>query len=270
MTQNSPSPEQHLLNSKLNSKEDLLALLAYCEEHIAKDPTLAAFWRRQSYCLARLGRYREAIGSYQKTLALVTENPKVWCNYASALAASGQLSKSINAYDRSLDLEPTYGNAWRRRGNALYRLGEYVRAIESYDQALALAPTDSRLWYAKGLATFQLNLAEQAINHFKIAIENNTDNREAYTALIYALISAGRYTETRQFLESLFAQGWNDAYLHDCYAYLLQQQGDGQAARKHLQQAIENNPQYANLWFRMGLILTQLNHYSEAHNAFRE
>lgn len=262
--------EQHLLDGKIVSKDELLLLLARCEGRLSDNPTSAVFWQQRSYYLVRLGRYQDAINSYQKTLALLGNDAKVWCNYASTLAAAGHLNEAIVAYDRSLDLVPTYSNAWRRRGKILYRLGDYAQAIESYDQALASAPTDGRLWYAKGLASYHLHQIEQAIDYFQIALANNPESREPALALVHTLIKVRRYEEASHHLQCLLSRGWSNAYLYNCYAYLLKQQGNMQGALAQLKQAVCLDPKNASLWFRTGLAWARLGQYAEAHEAFRE
>ncbi len=263
-------PKEHLLSDQFVSEDRLLQWLTTCETQLAQQPTAADLLQQRSYYLARLGRYPDAISSYQKTLAIAPSDPKVWCNYGSTLAAAGYLPEAINAYDRALDITPDYANAWRRRGRVLHRMGEYARAIESYDQALALAPTDDRLWYRKGLAVYRLQQVEQAINYFKIAIENNRENRQAHLCLIYILITANCYQEAIQRLEPLLQRGWADADLYHCHAYALQRQGQLAAALKQLEQAICLDPQKAHRWFHKGLLQTRLKQFAKAHQSFRE
>lgn len=248
----------------------MLKALALCEAELSIHPTSAAYWQQRSYYLARLRRYQEAINSYQKTLVIAVNDPKVWCNYGSTLAAARHLREAVNAYDRALDLAPAYTSVWRRRGNTLYRMGEYARAIESYDQALALEPTDDRLWYHKGLAAYHLNDIDQARQYFNIALDNNPNHQAAHFCLIYIFAKTKNYEAVIQHLKPLLNRGWAEPSLYHFYAYALQQKGDFPQALKQLKQAVCLAPHNAQLWFHIGLISVRLKRYREAHDAFRE
>ena len=53
----------------LAAEAELVVALEKCEAQIATEPALAIAWQQRSYFLGRLGRYQDAVASYQKTLA---------------------------------------------------------------------------------------------------------------------------------------------------------------------------------------------------------
>jgi len=133
-----------------------------------------------------------------------------------------------------------------------------------------LAPTESRLWYVKGLATYQLGQLDQAIKYFRIAIEQESTAPAPHLALIYLLMTTHQGDNLQAYIESLLAQGWDQADLHDYYACLMQRQGHLQVAHDHLQRAIQVDPRPASRWLRLGMVLAQLRDYTAAHDALRE
>ncbi len=254
----------------MTSKADLEQWLAECDAELEQGHATGEIWQQRSFCLAQLGRYPEAILSFQQALSLDPDNPKVWCNYASTLAATRQLADAVHAYDRALDLAPDYANVWRRRGKVLYHQKEYVRAIESYDHALVLEPTDARVWYGKGLASYQLGQIQQSIEYFKVAIANDPNTPEAYISLAHALIDNNQKSQALAYLQPWITKGWQDARLLQCYAYLLDQRHDHEEALHSLEEACALDPRNVDLWFHRGIMLTRLKRLPEAHVAFRE
>jgi tetratricopeptide (TPR) repeat protein len=268
--------KEHLKNNAV-SKEIIQKRLSRCELSLARSEgqpveasKIADLWRQRSYYLACLKRYPEAISSYQRTIALLPEDAKVWCNYGSALATEGHLRQAVEAYDHALALCPDYATVWRRRGRVLHCLKEHVLAIESYDQALTHCPTDSRSWHGQGLANLSLKRVEKAIECFQAAIAADPQLLDPRLALTHILIEQERYREAMSGVQPLVTQGRQDAHLFDCYAYLLDQRGDSDMALQYLEDAAYLQPGKAIFWFHRGLILTRLHQYPEAHDAFRE
>ena len=57
-------------------------------------------------------------------------------------ARLGRYIEAVESYDKALAINPTNAEAWYLRGNALGHLGQYAKAIKSYDKALAICPND--------------------------------------------------------------------------------------------------------------------------------
>ena len=54
----------------------------------------------------------------------------------------GRYIEAIDSYDKALAINPTNAEAWYLRGHALGHLGQYVEAVNSYDKALSICPND--------------------------------------------------------------------------------------------------------------------------------
>jgi tetratricopeptide (TPR) repeat protein len=60
---------------------------------------------------------------------------EAWYNRGLALSSLGRYEEAIDSYDQALQVKHDYHDAWKNRGLALYYLGRYKEAIDSYNQA---------------------------------------------------------------------------------------------------------------------------------------
>ncbi|CCQ51184.1 TPR domain protein, putative component of TonB system [Crocosphaera watsonii WH 8502] len=137
-----------------------------------------------------LGRFEEAITSFEKALEIKPDYYSAWHNRGVALSNLQRFNEDIASYDKALQLKPDLHQAWYYRGNTLGNLRRLDEAIASYDKALQLKPDFPEAWYHRGLAassstasegyilrvesqfidTFQLELTDasrQLINYFQ-------------------------------------------------------------------------------------------------------
>lgn len=96
------------------------------------------FWRGNE--LYALGRYKEAIESYEKAIQHKPSYHEAWYNRGISLNNLGQIEAAISSYDKALEFKPDKYQAWYRRGIALSDLGQVEAALVSYDKALEFKP----------------------------------------------------------------------------------------------------------------------------------
>lgn len=93
------------------------------------------FWHLQGEALANLGRYHEALGSFDHALSLAPERTESLVSQAVCYVHLQQYAEALTRCDRALVLAPHHSQAWLFRGVALQRLGQYTEAYHSYEQA---------------------------------------------------------------------------------------------------------------------------------------
>ena len=113
-----------------------------------------------------LGRYEQAIESYDQAIALQPDHATSWYNRGNSLDNLGRYEQAIESYDQAIALQPDDASAWYSRGTSLAELDRYEQAIESYDQAIALQPDYAMLGSTGGLQHFVENNIEQSSAQF--------------------------------------------------------------------------------------------------------
>src|SRR5262245_32362823 len=80
----------------------------------------------------------------------------VQCMKGDALLQSGKYREAIGHYDRAIELNPALPYPHYARGFALYRLGDREEAIESYSRAIALDPEFADAYQDRGLIRLEV------------------------------------------------------------------------------------------------------------------
>jgi serine/threonine protein kinase len=120
--------------------------------------------------LIKLGKYQEAIASYDKALALKPDCAFAWNNRGNTLRYLEKYEEAIASYDKALALKPDHFWSWDHRGDALSNLKKYQEAIASYDKALALKPDYPFAWISRGDALSNLKKYQEAIASYDKAL----------------------------------------------------------------------------------------------------
>ena len=109
--------------------------------------------------LTDLGRYNEAISSYDRALDLEPENAGVWNNKGALLMELGRLEAALACFERALELASSTSTIqaiyWLNKGKTLYMLGRYPDARIALTTAHDLDPSPES---AAGLAACQERL----------------------------------------------------------------------------------------------------------------
>ncbi|MEY4965886.1 MAG: hypothetical protein RL274_1469 [Pseudomonadota bacterium] len=89
--------------------------------------------------LTLLGRFGEAVASYDRALAIAPDADTL-TNRGNALQGLHGLDDALASYEAALARDPNNVQAWFKRGVVLGELGRADDALASYDRALALQP----------------------------------------------------------------------------------------------------------------------------------
>jgi tetratricopeptide (TPR) repeat protein len=191
-------------------------------------------WCNRGNALYRLERYEEAITSYDQVIEINPDDHVSWYNRGNALVTLSKYPEAIASYDRAIEINPDNDNAWCNRGSSLLDLGKYEEAISSYDQAIEIKPDDHAAWYNRGNALDDLGKYEDAISNFDRAIEIKPDKHDAWCNRGNALDDLGRYED----------------------------------AISSFDQAIEIKPDKDEAWLGRGNALLNLGKYEEAISSY--
>ncbi len=87
---------------------DEILSLNYIEQ---SNVNMIEFWNQRGISLSSLGRYKEAIESFDMTISLYPKHTYAWNNKGKALEALGRDSEAALAYKKALETDPTYKEA---------------------------------------------------------------------------------------------------------------------------------------------------------------
>jgi len=120
----------------------------------------------------------KTVAEWLELLATENDDPDFWFDRGFELWDLGRYEEAIASYDKALQINPDDDASWYFRGIALGELGRYEEAIASYDQYLQIKPNDHNVWYDKAVCYAYLDNIEEALKHLQEAIELNPERRE--------------------------------------------------------------------------------------------
>ncbi len=90
----------------------------------------------------------------------------------------GRYEEAIASYDKAIETQPNDDETWYNRGYALFTLKRTEEALASYHRAIELNPNNASAWYNTAcLYAMQQNL-DAAISHLQKAIDLDPKYRD--------------------------------------------------------------------------------------------
>jgi len=142
--------------------------------------------------LGDLGRNKEAITSYNRSLQINPNLSQAWYNLGVELGRLGRYEEAVTSFDKAVQITPDHHNAWYNRGVALGLLGRHDEARISYETASQAKVRGHEAWNIRDNA---IGGSEEAIASFDKTLEINSNYDEARSSQDIALRNLGRSEE---------------------------------------------------------------------------
>ncbi len=159
--------------------------LGFFERVIALSPRLSSAYSNKGNVLKELGRYEESVICYDKAIALESNNHEAYSNKGNVLQEQKKYEEALINYDKSLALKSTAHETYVNKGNALKELKRIDESMDCYKKALALNPMYSDAWAGMGWAYHAIKDDVEAKKYLEKAIDINPDNVQAQENLAY-------------------------------------------------------------------------------------
>jgi tetratricopeptide (TPR) repeat protein len=169
--------------------------LPFFFEAVQRNPNHVQAYFQIGYCLATLGKYKEAIEPYQKALALTPKDPNILNNLCSAYGKSGRYGEAAQSCQKAIELKSDLAEAYNNLGWTYRQMGRHPEAIQSCKMAIRLQPDLAMAHYNLGNGYAALKRYEEAVESYKQAIRLEFDYAEAHLNLGAAYYALGRYEE---------------------------------------------------------------------------
>jgi len=129
--------------------------------------------------LQSLGRFSEAVASYDMALLQKPDLIAALLNRSNALRAMGRLEEALSAIETALRARPDFPEALNNRGNVLRDQGHLPAALASFDAALALKPDFLLAHCNRGQTLLDLKRPADALASFEFVLRHLPDDAEA-------------------------------------------------------------------------------------------
>lgn len=114
---------------------------------------------------AQQGKYDDAITFLNKAVRK-NPDPTALAHYAHALMAAQRFGEALGAYDRLLALQPSHFEAHYNRGVILSQQQNYEEALAALDRALALQPKAAAVHFNRGVVLAELERHREALESY--------------------------------------------------------------------------------------------------------
>jgi tetratricopeptide (TPR) repeat protein len=238
------------------------------------NPQTASGWYKRGLVEAALGRPAEALGSYDRAIALGPDDAQTHNNRGGALRDLNRFAEALASYDRAIALKPDHADAHYNRANVLCDLRQLQQALASYDRAIVLRPGHVGAHNNRGNALRDLKRFDEALTSFNRAIALKPDLIAAYNNVGNMLGELGRLEAAREVLASAIERAPR-AVSHYYYLSALKQFSAGDPHLAAMEQLARDMPALAEderirLHFALGKGYADLGERERSFHHLRE
>lgn len=155
---------------------------------------LLHFWAQT---LLFFGRNARALRVMQEVVRANPARREAWSVLGFLHAQKGELSEAIGAFEKAMALQPDDAALSFNAAFVLQRAGNHERAMVLMRQAIALDPKLDRAWYGLGISLAHVGRSEEAVAKFREAARLQPFNPYAGYHLAAVLFKLGRRDEMR-------------------------------------------------------------------------
>jgi len=220
--------------------------------------------------LAGMGKLADAEAAYRCAIRLMPDYAQAHNNLGNTLKALGRLDEAEAAFRRAIALKEDYPEAWSNLGVVLFGLGRLDEAEAAYRRATALKPDFAAAHNNLGNALGDMGRLDQAAAACRRAIALQPDYPEACANLGNILKDMGRLDESETVLRQAIALRPDHAETLSNLGNVLMDQGRLEESEAMLRRAIALKPEFAGAHNNLGLALKELGRFDEARRATEE
>ncbi|UCE90829.1 MAG: tetratricopeptide repeat protein [Methanobacteriota archaeon] len=235
-----------------------------CEQYVSCHPDDVAGHVHLGGVLQEIGRYKDAIPSFERALKLSPDDAQIWNNFGYTCFCAGKTERALAAFDKSIEIDPSYKHAWYNKGYALHGVDRLEEAVECYREALKIDDKDRVLLNNHGNALYNLGRYAESIPSFVAAITADPNYEIAWNNIGNALEKMGIHAEAIPFHDrsleirpdfdyALYAKGV-------CKAAI----GDVEEGYDLLLESLDINPSYDEAWKAKSSVARQLGRMDDA------
>ncbi|XP_016875494.1 protein O-mannosyl-transferase TMTC1 isoform X4 [Homo sapiens] len=151
------------------------------------------------------GRYEEALQIYQEAAALQPSQRELRLALAQVLAVMGQTKEAEKMTNHIVSEETGCLECYRLLSAIYSKQENHDKALDAIDKALQLKPKDpkviSELFFTKGNQLREQNLLDKAFESYRVAVQLNPDQAQAWMNMGGIQHIKGKYVSARAYYE---------------------------------------------------------------------
>lgn len=144
----------------------------------------------------------QAVGVFEKALALAPDSPRELINYGLALLLVNRSDEGVEQLKKAQRLDPTIPHTWFNLGILYKNQAQYSLALEQFERMVQLDPEEPISQYNLGVLYKLTGRADEAIERFEAAIELDHNLAGPHFQLYTSYRSKGRQEDAQRALET--------------------------------------------------------------------
>jgi len=207
---------------------------------------------------------------FQRALDINPVNPIAFEGMGRAMEDRGRYKEALGWYEKTIAIMPAYGEAYANAGSIHGKLGEFDKSLACFEMAQKYRPNNPRILNNLGSILYKAGRQDEAIQTLARAVQLKPDLIDAQYNLALAYLKSGRNEDALlRFQDVLRLCNW-DADAFFLVGKLLLMKGDIDGALRHLQEAVRlapSNPDALNMY---GAALAKSGDYDGAARVLRD
>ena len=213
-----------------------------CLEILKLEPNSFDTFYLISMIAFRQKEYSKSEESIKKAINLRSNNAEIYNLYAIVLLHLKKFNLAIENWNIAIKLRPEYLEAYNNRGNLLLELGKSTEALKSFKKAIELKPDFAEAYNNQGNALLKLKRIDNALKSYEKSISLMPNYYQAYHNCGRAFYERNKKNEILKNYEK--SKKFNS---------------DLDSAIKNYKKAIELKPDFAEAYFDLGSIFSEVN-----------
>jgi protein O-GlcNAc transferase len=234
-------------------KGDPAAALGLLDPGAASEKDVPETLAARAHLLTELKKYKEAVGEYEKLLALRPHYAEGHYQCGTCLYHLGRFEEALPYFARSSELDPTHVDTYLVKGICQLHLKRSEEALESFAKCLEKSPNLEAALLGKGVA---LQLAwefDEATEVYKQVLRRNPNCEEAAVNLIALGMQRKDYAMVRQQAQSLLARNASAQPALEGLATAAFAEGKYEEAAGHYCRLVDLHSRNFDYWFNLGV-----------------
>ena len=194
-----------------------------------------------------LQRYAEASGLLEGWLADFPNDEQAWFFRGRIDAAGDQAANAVKSYERALTLNPDRDDIRLVYADTLVEIRKLEAAKHEYTRLLRSSPDSEGVLRSWSRWLNEAGRIEEAIDVSRRLVDKASNRFEAELQLAELLFQNGHYNEALEILEKLRADTPRNKDVRFLLGSVLRLTGDIEAARQHLEFAMEAEAELAQV-----------------------
>lgn len=188
----------NLYANTLISAQQFGEAIEVLQHSLGLDDTQLAIWDNLGVCQARLGKYEEALATFDTTLYAHPKSASTWNNKGLTLHVAGAVDEAIDAFEKALALDPKHTEAYNNLGNAYLSQRKLDEAAETFSRAIQHNPTSPSAYNNLGIVNVNRSQFSEAILNFTAAVKYQPDFVSSHVNLGNCYKELGSFGEAMQ------------------------------------------------------------------------